>query len=357
MVTAVVESIVRTDVAWPVASLLVCLICIPALLWRRTHPLEALATTLVLFHVVSIAGFVVGIDGRVGLGTAAFVLILVYSLFRWGSGREAGIGLAIMVVVVLINLVIDFTGWDEAIGGAVILFFLAELGAIVRYQYSSRDRAAEAIRLREREQLARELHDIVAHHVSAIAVQAQAGIAVADLNPAAATEVLTTIEQEASRTLTELRFLVGALREGDEAELAPQHGVADIRDLAHHGLGNPHVTVHLHGNFDTLGPSLQSAIYRMAQESITNAVRHARNATSVEVNVVAGELVVELSVVDDGHGQPATSTVSGGYGLAGMAERAKLLGGTFEAGPAPGGGWRVSALLPSSGRAPTGARS
>lgn len=357
MITAVVETVLRNDLPWPIASLLVCLICLPGLLWRRTHPLRVLIGTFVGFHVVSLGAFLVGAEGEGTLYTSAFVLILVYSLFRWGSGREAGIGLVILTVVFVVDMVTAFTGWDDAIGGFVILLFTAELGAIIRYQYSSRVRRGDEIRLQEREQLARELHDIVAHHVSAIAVQAQAGIAVAATDPHAATGVLVAIEQEASRTLTELRFMVGALREGDEADLAPQHGVTDIRELADHGLGAPTVDVELHGELDSLRPAIQTAIYRMAQESITNARRHARDATRVLVRVTGDEEFVHLVVSDNGLPALLGTVGPAGYGLAGMAERAKLLGGTLEAGPSPAGGWRVNATIPSSGIQSSGIQS
>src|ERR687888_2378315 len=108
----------------------------------------------------------------------------------------------------------------------------AALGASIRYRASSRLREADQVRLREREQLARELHDTVAHHVSAIAVRAQAGRTVAASRPDAAVDALAVIEEAASRTLADLRALVGTLRDGEDADLAPQRGVADIARLA-----------------------------------------------------------------------------------------------------------------------------
>lgn len=219
----------------------------------------------------------------------------------------------------------------------------------MRSQATSHARSLDEVKLREREQLARELHDTVAHHVSAIAIQAQAGRAVAATDPEASLAALATIEAEASRTLAEMRTMVGALRAGEEAELAPQSGVADIEHLAARTTRLP-VTVQTSGNLGDLSPSVDRAIFRLTQESITNAVRHARNATGVAVSIDADQERVRLSVVDDGDPRPFDAKHDIGFGLVGMTERASLLGGTLEAGPNPRRGWTVSAVLPK-GRA------
>ena len=148
--------------------------------------------------------------------------------------------------------------------------------------------------------LARELHDTVAHHVSAIAIRAQAGRVVARSDPAAALDALVVIEEEASRTLAEMRDLVGALRRGTEADLAPQRGVADIERLTDSSGPLPHVAVELSGDLEGLRPSLDATLYRLAQESITNAVRHARHATRIQVTVRGEPACVRLTVGDDG---------------------------------------------------------
>ena len=114
----------------------------------------------------------------------------------------------------------------------LVVLVAAALGASVRYQDKARVRGLDRVKLLEREQLARELHDTVAHHVSAIAVRAQAGRVVAPSDPAAALDALVVIEEEASRTLAEMRAMVGALRQGEEPDLAPQRGVADLSRLA-----------------------------------------------------------------------------------------------------------------------------
>lgn len=347
--TAIVEGIFRGDVAWRPVALVLGVGLALTLLWRRTHPLAVVAVTFGALIVSSIA-VLIGVDDPIGLYTMIYVVLLPYSLFRWGSGREAGIGLAIIVVAVVLGTVADFTGVVEAVVGSLFLLFPVSVGASVRYWASSRLRELDQVKLREREQLARELHDTVAHHVSAIAIRAQAGQVVAASHPGAAMDALAVIEEEASRTLTEMRVIVGSLREDRAAALAPQPGVADLVRLARSVGDRPRVEVDLSGDLEDLMPSVEAAIYRIAQESITNAVRHARQATRIDVRVTGDDDCVRLTVHDDGD-VSSTPRNSLGYGLVGMTERAMLLGGSFEAGPGPERGWTVEAVLPRAGAA------
>jgi hypothetical protein len=348
--TAVLEGVLRTDaVPWrPVAIVLAVALAFP-LLWRRTHPL---AVVVVLFGALIVLNLVTLIDGPgppVGLHTMIYVLLVPYALLRWGSGREVMAGLWIIVVAGVLGIASDFTNVGEAVAGFVFLMFPALLGALVRFWTTSRTRSIDQVRSREREQLARELHDTVAHHVSAMVVRAQAGRVVAPSDPAAALDALRLIEDEGSRTLAEMRTMVGALRDrGGVAELAPQNGIADIERLASGPGVEPRVRVLLAGDLDTVSPAVGAATYRIAQESVTNALRHARNATCIEVQVVGGEQGVELTVRDDGEPVHA-SGVSAGYGVIGMTERAAILGGTLSAGPRPEHGWVVDAVLPRAG--------
>ena len=218
-------------------------------------------------------------------------------------------------------------------------------GAALRYRAESRRRASDQIRSQERVGLARELHDIVAHHVSAIAVQAQAGRAMARQRPEAGLEALAAIEGEASRTLAEMRAMVRVLRDGAPTEYAPQPGVADLASLARRD-PVPVVDVELPDDLDQLPLQVDTAVYRLAQEAVTNALRHARNASRVEIRVVEGAGRLRLRVTDDGQIDPARPA-SHGFGLLGMTERVQLLGGTLRAGPAPEGGWTVDAELPT----------
>ncbi|MGZ5409948.1 MAG: sensor histidine kinase [Aeromicrobium sp.] len=348
--TAVLEGLLRDEVVWrPVALVLALGLVIP-LLWRRTNPLAAVAAAFGAIIVVDIAALF-GDAGPVGLYTNAYVLLFPYSLFRWGSGREAVIGLAIILVTGGLSIAGDYTGAVDAVLGSVILLFPAALGASIRYRANSRLREVDQVKLLEREQLARELHDTVAHHVSAIAIRAQAGRTLAAADPDAAVDALEVIEQEASRTLAEMRTMVGALRQGEKPDLAPQRGVADIERLAHGAGDRPRVDVELSGDLDDLPSSVEAGIYRLAQESITNAVRHARHATRVNFLVVGDDRSVRLTVSDDGESGSFSAGSSSGYGIAGMTERAKLLGGTLEAGPSLDRGWTVEAMVPRNGTA------
>ncbi len=135
----------------------------------------------------------------------------------------------------------------------------------------------------------------------------------------------------------------------DALPISPQRGVADIERLAHGAGDKPRVDVKLSGDLDRLRPSVEAAIYRIAQESITNALLHARHATRIDVCVTGDDECVRLTVRDDGVAGPFDAGSASGYGLVGMTERATLLGGMLEAGPSPGKGWTVDAVLPRSG--------
>lgn len=209
----------------------------------------------------------------------------------------------------------------------------------------------EQVKSEERVLLARELHDTVAHHVSAIAVQAQAGRALAATSPSSPLEALEVIEVEASRTLAEMRAMVRVLRNEAPADYAPQPGVADLERLSGASPTGPRVEVTVSGDLAALPRAIDAAVFRIAQEAVTNALRHARNATLVDVRVAGDQSTVSLAVRDDGDTGPGDPDPDAGFGLTGMVERALLLGGTCRAGPCPAGGWAVVATLPR--RVPT----
>jgi signal transduction histidine kinase len=350
IVSALLEALLRTDLSWPAAAFVLSVVPAFGLLWRRTHPLTV---ALLVFSVPVLADLAVllGAHDPPEPGASVYVLLIPYALLRWGSGRDAIIGMAYILVVCAASELAT-SGVADA---ALVLPFLklpAAVGLAVRYRAASRLREREQVRLLEREQLARELHDTVAHHVSAIAIRAQAGREVARSRPEAAVEALDVIEEAASRTLEEMRAMVGALRQGEEPDLAPQRGIADIARLAAAATPDrPCVDVDVAGDLRGLRPSVQAAVYRLAQESITNALRHARHASRVDVRVVADEQAVRLTVRDDGDAAGGPNGDGSGYGLVGMTERTTLLGGSLEAGPDAAGGWTVSAVLPRNGAA------
>jgi signal transduction histidine kinase len=253
-----------------------------------------------------------------------------------------------VLIAAVIGTVADYTGPSDFIGGFGILTASAAGGAAFRYRAESWRRALDQIRSQERVGLARELHDMVAHHVSAIAVQAQAGRTLAGQRPEAGIEALAVIEGEASRTLAEMRAMVRVLRDGGPPEYAPQPGVADLASLARRD-PVPAVEVEVPEGLDELPLQVDAAVYRLAQESLTNALRHARNASRVQIRVTESAGRLRLRVIDDGQADPARSATHG-FGLLGMTERVQLLGGTLRAGPTPGGGWAVDASLPTEVR-------
>ena len=340
---ALLEALLRTDVPWRWLWAVVLIALVPTLLWRRTRPFTMIAIAFGVGWIVSLAT-----GGDPQLFTTAYFLLLVYAVFRWGSGRSMLGGGALVLGGILLSLVYSAPTVTDVIGGLAVVVTTSTLGVAFRWRAGARARELDRMRLLEREQLARDLHDTVAHHVSAIAIQAQAGTVVAQGDPDAAVDVLRVIEGEASRTLDELRSMVRVLRRTDAADRAPTPGFDDLRRLARSDAASPGpaVDVRVDGAVDSLPPPVSAAVFRLAQEAVTNARRHARNATRVDVHVRVDGAGVRLDVRDDG--EPAASAAPG-YGLTGMAERADLLGGTCEAGPAPGGGWAVTAVLPRTG--------
>lgn len=339
------EVTLRRDLAPAPLLLLGVVAVLGALPWRRTFPLGAV---LVAFGALTVADVVRILTGASGTwpNSISATLVLAYALFRWGSGREAAVGLVVVLLWLPVTYAADPMTVAETVAGYAFFLLAAALGAAIRSSATIRGRDLDRAKAREREQLARDLHDTVAHHVSGIVVQAQAGRAVAASRPERAAEALAVIEDAATRTLAELRAIVGVLRDPQDTAFAPQPGVAQVEQLATDGRTRPSVEVRLTGDLDDLSPAVGAAVYRLAQESVTNARRHARHATRVTVAVTGDADRVRLTVDDDG--SAAGGRGPAGYGLVGMRERAALLGGTFAAGPAERG-WRVEAVLPRTG--------
>lgn len=340
---ALAEGIVRPGVAWRPFVTALALALIPALLWRRSRPLVAALAAWGVVGLLSVLQWAAR-PGDLGLTSMMAVLIPLYCVVRWGSGREMVAGTAFVAGVAALGMAVSSAGWTDVLGGSALLLLLVALAAAFRYRADLSRRQHREVRNQERVALARELHDTVAHHVSAIAVQAQAGGVVAGARPEKAAEVLAAIESEASRTLAEMRFMVRMLREDEDVGYAPQRGVGDLPALARAGAA-PMVEVSLDDSVTGLPRPVDAALYRLAQEALTNAVRHARGATHVRIDVRRDGDAVRLRVSDDGHAHPGPVQAPG-FGLLGMTERAQLLGGTLSAGPGPAGGWVVEAALP-----------
>jgi signal transduction histidine kinase len=203
----------------------------------------------------------------------------------------------------------------------------------------------------ERLRLARELHDVVAHSISVIAVQSGVGAHVASSQPEEAAKALAAIEVTSRAALTELRRLLGVLRQEGEpqGDLAPVPGLTDLKSLlaevAKAGLG---VRLRVEGTPWQLPAGLDLSAYRIVQEALTNVVKHAGEARA-QVTIGYRDQEITIEVTDDGRGVTAPAgdgRVNVGHGLIGMRERVQLFGGDLEAGPQPGGGFRVAARLP-----------
>jgi len=341
----VIEGVLRPGLTWRVASVVVVAGLVPTLLWRRTRPLRMVTVAFALLAPLSLATQAVAPQ----LVTGAYVLLLPYALYRWGSGRELVLGSLVILVKSAATAVFGIAALSSAVAGLAVLSSMMALGAVFRFRARARQRELAQVQLLERERLARDLHDTVAHHVSAIAIRAQAGLAVAATHPEAATDALEVIAAEASRTLAEMREMLQVLRRDEPAQLSPTPQIADLAQLAGPARTGPPVEVEITGDVAGVSPSVGAAVYRLAQESVTNARRHARHATRIEVRVAADESTVHLRVRDDGDAAQARPAGSAGFGLIGMIERAHLLGGSCQAGPDPDRGWTVTAVLPRTG--------
>jgi signal transduction histidine kinase len=227
-----------------------------------------------------------------------------------------------------------------------------------------RDQRAEMAAATERARIARELHDIVAHSLSVIVVQADGGLAASRTKPEVAPQVLATIAETSRDALAEMRRMVAVLRAGgapesDHPDYAPAPTVADLPDLVDQlrRAGLP-VDLVIAGAERPVGAAVGLTLYRVVQESLTNVLKHAGPQAHAEVSVFYGPADVTITVLDDGRGAAATAPVEGtGNGLLGMRERVELLGGTVAAHPRPGGGYLVSASVPAAPAGPeTGGR-
>lgn len=333
---------------WPALRLVTVLVLGGLLLVRRARPLVVALTFTGLVAAVSVA---LAVNDQEPLVSALLAPMVVFSLVRWASGRHIIIGLTgLAPLAVVVSVLARSTEPLDVVVSPVtaVLFWLSPclLGYVARAQMDIRDQRVQGAQRDERQRIARELHDSVAHHVSGIAIQAKAARAVSKLDPASADEAMAMVERSASVALDEMRQMVGALRREDGLVLTPLEGVVDIEDLADKGTAGPDVEVSIVGEYQTIAAPVQTALYRIAQEAVTNARRHALNASRVKVTVVVTSDAIDLRVVNDGDRTRTPPSHTPGHGLAGMAERVSLLGGNFDAGPNPGGGWTANATIP-----------
>jgi signal transduction histidine kinase len=221
-------------------------------------------------------------------------------------------------------------------------------GAYLRWLDAARRTGERLARESERSALARELHDVVAHHVTGIALQAQAARLALAVDPAAAGRSIDAIESAAAEALRSMRSMVGALRvSSGDAPLAPTATADDIRALASTSADSGiAVRVAVAPGVDLLPAPVVATLHRIAMEAVSNARRHAVDATAVDVQVTADHSTATVTAADDGVPRlPAP----GGFGLVGIAERVEALGGHFRAGSRPGRGWELVATVRHGG--------
>ncbi len=309
---------------------------------------------------------------RAGGGAVVYVVMALYSVVAVSSRRAALIIVGLVASAVLAATIIGGSGplVPSAIAGVALVLLGWLAGENTRagrvYAAQQAERAAEktaaaaaerAEQVRralsdERAQIARELHDIVAHAMSVIAVRSGVARMVIDTDPQQAREALAIIETTTRRSLHEMRLLVSVLRDAEhhDAELSPVPGLGDLdRLVADAAAAGVTVEVTIDGTGRSLSPAADLSAYRIVQEALTNVVRHAGPARArVQISYRPGELSIE--VTDDGpSGQapPPVSPAGSGHGLIGMRERAALFGGQLSAGP-HAGGFRVTASLPTA---------
>ena len=349
------------ETALGLASLVITL----PLLVRRTYPAAALA--------VMTAGclFALAVSSVPSAAGIISVPVLVYTLARWSGRTLARLAWAVAVVGSFLGparwALREFADVTVFMVSVVACFAVVSAAHVVGRKLresedsASRQERSEAERVRlleseqeqraraatvdERNRIARELHDIVAHSLSVIVVQAEGGRAVAGRHPERAGEVLGTIAETGREALTETRRILGVLREGREgsgAEYGPQPGLADVADLVRRTSEQAELTTF--GTPPALAPAVGLTAYRVVQESLTNVLKHAGPDARARVVLACTADAVEIEVTDDG--RTATVPDGQGHGLRGMAERVSLHDGELTAGPGPLGGFVVRARIP-----------
>ncbi|KOX22281.1 histidine kinase [Nocardiopsis sp. NRRL B-16309] len=340
---------------WPWGYALILVATVPVL-WCTAFPRASAVVVVVAASVYYPLAFP---DGMVMLNAA----VMLYTLVRHGHrvlGWSLGIGQ--FAALNLYEFAFFGTVRPEALGIIAWVLVLLCSAEILRwrgeYQKAERERAAEAGRTREEEllrrasderlRLARDVHDTVAHNISLIHVQAGTALYLMESEPERAAQALSTIKRTSKDTLSELRGILGVLRAVDEAApRSPVPGVERLSELVEGTRGaGVEVTLETAGTPQHLPVSTGTAAYRTVQEALTNVVRHS-GAAHARVRIAYGASALDIEVTDDGHG--TVGPAAHGNGITGMAERAAMVGGSVDAGPLDGGGFRVRARLPLDG--------
>ncbi|MGW0777270.1 sensor histidine kinase [Streptomyces sp. NPDC002835] len=346
-----------TDV--PVPVLLLFAVAGGALYWRRSEPVRVLAVTLLAWAATM---------GTSYATMGGMVIVGLYSAGRYAADtRRNSLGTtaatAAAVAAVVLDGLLHSNPWGEIGFGALIMFVAWYIGRRLRLRTERaarlrQEQAAEARRIvtEERTHIARELHDVVAHRVSMMTVQAGAARMVAADDPQEALEAMAAVEEAGRQALDELRHLLGVLRpKAERDELGPQPGLTDLARLVEQ-IREAGLDVSVTDGIQTPLPArVELSVYRIVQEALTNVLKHSGPRTHTEVNLRREKCGrgITVEVLDDGRGAAVQAVSSaaregvGGHGIVGMRERAILLGGRLDAGPRPGGGFRLTAHLPT----------
>ncbi len=304
----------------------------------------AVIAVVVLTLVISTFDAVVG--GGVSPGTVeAGALILLAGMVTYGSeARRAIVELPAIFFTILYSNAVTLPSTGTLV--FTVLFWVCAaltsgVGLFLRVASAERDRSAAAARNAERMEMARELHDVVAHHVTGMVVQAQAGHLIARRDPERAEAMFAEIEAAGTEAMGSMRRLVASLRAGDEDALVSMDPRRELEELA--------ATAEAAGyrvdlEIGELPPTLGSTVVRLTREALTNCRKHTPAGTAVSVEVDADSSSMTWTVVDDGPGRSGDART--GFGLVGLRERVEALGGSFSAGPVGGRGWKVAALIP-----------
>ncbi|MDG4757571.1 histidine kinase [Micromonospora sp. WMMD710] len=308
----------------------------------------SLAVTFGITVLSSGRGLLVG--GSWGLAESAGLLAVVFVVTRRGAARLAPWAAAVTALAAAAMPL--RAGTDNVLVIFGLLQALAAVGAAavgiyLRVVAAGRERAIALVRAEQRAEFARDLHDFIAHHVTGIVVQAQGARFVAEQDPQRVIVALEQIERAGAETMASMRRMVGVLRNPD-APLAPLAGVADLAPLVqgHNGTATVPARLHVDGPLDGLPVEVSTSAYRVVMEGLTNTRQHAPDARSVHVAVRRTPDWLLVRVADDGTSGRTAPARGHGFGLIGLTERVRALGGTITAGPGVAGGWVLDAALP-----------
>jgi signal transduction histidine kinase len=343
----------------PSAALVLVGVACLVLAWRRRWPVAVLGVSVAAVAAYTLLGYLNG-SALVAPMLAVYTVASLTDVWR-----AVAYGLSTLAVLGLASIAVNPLGRFG--GGVVILPFMTALVVIAGIAVANRRAYVESIQARaeqdarrrideERLRIARELHDVVAHTMATINVQAGVAAHVLSSRPEAVADSLQAIKTASKDGLRELRAILNVLRQADDADpTQPTPGTAQLETLisgaSRAGLDT---TLTVTGEPVPLPSAVDLAAYRIVQESLTNAIRHAGPATAA-VSLGYGRDELRIEVTDTGHGLGNLgASPNGGHGLAGMRERAATVGGTLETGPGPAGGFRVAARLPLNGTHGTG---